>query len=96
LQRRVACSPDVSAAPRAPPGERNTYEEAATLMSMAGASGCRRSAQAVQSQPPAYVTAGADARTARCAVDGGVNLFDSAEMYPVPQRAETQARRASA
>ena len=30
------------------------------------------------------------------AVDGGVNMFDSAEMYPVPQRAETQARRASA
>lgn len=27
------------------------------------------------------------------AVDAGVNLFDSAEMYPVPQRAETQARR---
>lgn len=25
-------------------------------------------------------------------VDGGVTLFDSAEMYPVPQRAETQVR----
>ena len=26
------------------------------------------------------------------AVDAGVNFFDSAEMYPVPQRAETQGR----
>ena len=26
------------------------------------------------------------------AVDAGVNCFDSAEMYPVPQRAQTQGR----
>ncbi|KAL0437555.1 UNVERIFIED_CONTAM: hypothetical protein Sradi_0463400 [Sesamum radiatum] len=26
------------------------------------------------------------------AFDSGINFFDSAEMYPVPQRAETQGR----
>jgi len=26
------------------------------------------------------------------ALDSGINFFDSAEMYPVPQRAETQGR----
>lgn len=26
------------------------------------------------------------------AFDAGINFFDSAEMYPVPQRAETQGR----
>ncbi len=30
--------------------------------------------------------------SSRLTVDGGVTLLDSAEMYPVPQRAETQAR----
>ena len=54
----------------------------------------RKRGAAPASRQPCAAAANAPALLA-FAVDGGVNMFDSAEMYPVPQRAETQARRES-
>ena len=38
------------------------------------------------------ITAPTESALSSATVDGGVTLLDSAEMYPVPQRAETQGR----
>jgi hypothetical protein len=84
-------------------GERNTYDEAAHLLSMAGAC-CSRArdsrglqlrthtVMAAQSSSRSLTSAAVHTHTPARAVDGGVTLLDSAEMYPVPQRAETQVR----